>query len=187
MKRQRNLVTRLLMISSVLLLIALQVLWLTNSYEKAYLDFRKESSMLLKNSVAALRDSLFVRLEEPYKSDSIDRARKFFVPKRLVKSQIPRLRIVPNVFSEKKLIVSHGVRLDSNVTYTQSQPSSRRKPDDQRTFVVHLGPDTLDLDLLSKYFKKSLASAGISSPFQINPIMNRRIGPDQWPDEILEQ
>ena len=63
MNRQKNLITRLLMISSVLLLIALQVLWLTNSYEKAYLDFRRESGMLLKNSVSAVRDSLFVRLE----------------------------------------------------------------------------------------------------------------------------
>ena len=63
MNRQKNHITRLMMISSVLLLIALQVLWLKNSYEKAYLDFRKESGMLLKNSVSAVRDSLFLRLE----------------------------------------------------------------------------------------------------------------------------
>ena len=91
-----------------------------------------------------------------------------------------------DAFSEKKLIVSHGVRLDSNVTYTKSQPSSTVKTDGQRTFIVHLGPDTLDLKLLSKYFKKNLNSIGVFSPFQINSIMNHGIGPAQWPEEILE-
>ena len=91
-----------------------------------------------------------------------------------------------NTFSENKLIVSHGVRLDSNVTYTKSQPSSSVKKDGQRTFIVHLGPDTLDLKLLSKYFKKNLNSTGIFTPFQISSIMNQGIGPARWPEEILE-
>src|SRR5688572_7176043 len=123
MKRQKNLVTRLLMISSVLLLMALQVLWLTNSYEKAYLDFRKESSMLLRNSVSALRDSLFVRLEEPYKSDSmmIERGNLLFRGDSL-NLKFRDADSGANVFSERKLILSQGVRLDSNVTYTKSQP-----------------------------------------------------------------
>ena len=182
MKEHRNLVTRLLMTSSVLLLIALQVLWLTNSYEKAYLDFRRESGMLLKNSVSAVRDSLFVRLEERFKSDSTDHRNLLF--RRDSLNLKFRGGDSANVFSEKKLIVSRGVRRDSSVTYTESQSTSRRKPDDQRTFVVRLGPDTLDSDLLSKYFKKSLGSAGIFLPFQINPIMNRQTGHDRWPDEI---
>ena len=71
MNKNRNLVTRLMMIVSVLLLAALQFLWLKNSYEKAYSDFRKESSLLLKNSVADLRDSLFVKVGEPFPTDSI--------------------------------------------------------------------------------------------------------------------
>src|SRR5688572_15754177 len=161
MKRQRNLVTRLLMISSVLLLIALQVLWLKNSYEKAYLDFRKESSMLLKNSVSTLRDSLFVRLEDPYKSDSIMIERGNLLFRRDSLNLKFRDADSANASSEKKLIVSQGVRLDSNVTYTKSQPSSGGKTDGQRTFIVHFGPDTLDLKLLSKYFKKNLNSSGI--------------------------
>jgi len=186
MKRQRNLVTRLLMISSVLLLIALQVLWVTISYEKAYLDFRKESSMLLKNSVSALRDSLFVRLEDPYKSDSILIERGNFLFRRDSLNHKFRDADSATSFSEKQLIVSHGVRLDSNVMYTKSQPSSAEKKDGQRTFIVHLGPDTLDLELLSKYFKKNLNSTGIFSPFQISSIMNQGIGPARWPEEILE-
>ena len=170
------------MISSVLLMIALQILWLTNSYEKAYLDFRRESGVLLKNSVSAVRDSLFVRLEERFKSDSIDHRNLSFRRDSL------NLKFLggdsANVFSEKKLIVSRGERRDSSVTYTESQSSSGRKAGNQRTFVVHLGPDTLDLDLLSKYYKKNLGSAGILSSFQIKPILNRPPGPGRWPDEV---
>jgi len=187
MKRQRNLVTRLLMISSVLLLIALQTLWLKNSYEKAYLDFRKESSMILKNSVSALRDSLFVRLEDPYKSDSIMIERGNILFRRDSLNLKFGDSDSTNAFSEKKVIVSHGVRLDSNVTHTKSQPSSAGKTDGQRTFIVHLGPDTLDLKLLSKYYKKNLNSTGIFSPFQISSIMNQGIGPARWPEEILDR
>ena len=186
MKRQRNLVTRLLMISSVLLLMALQILWLKNSYEKAYLDFRKESSMLLKNSVTTLRDSLFVRLEDPYKSDSIMIERGNLLFRRDSLNLKFRDADSSNVFSKKKLIVSQGVRLDSNVMYRKSQPSSAGKRDGQRTFIVHLGPDTLDLGLLSKYFKMNLGSAGILSPFKINSIMNQGIEHDRWPEEILD-
>ena len=184
MNGQKNLITRLLMISSVLLLIALQVLWLTNSYEKAYLDFRRESGMLLKNSVSAVRDSLFVRLEERFKSDSIDHRNLLFRSDSLN----PKFRggDSANVFSEKKLIVSRGVQRDSSVTYTESQSSSGRKTNPQRTFIVHLGPDTLDLDLLSKNFKKNLDHAGILASFQLKPIMSRRPGPDRWPDEVLD-
>ena len=124
MKGQKNLVTRLLMISSVLLLIALQVLWLKNSYEKAYLDFRRESGMLLKNSVSAVRDSLFVRLEERFKSDSIDHRNLLF--RRDSLNLKFRGADSANVFSEKKLIVSRGARRDSSVTYTESQSSSTK-------------------------------------------------------------
>ncbi|HXR79631.1 MAG TPA: histidine kinase dimerization/phospho-acceptor domain-containing protein, partial [Saprospiraceae bacterium] len=184
MNSQKNLITRLLMTSSVLLLIALQVLWLTNSYEKAYLDFRRESGMLLKNSVSAVRDSLFVRLEEPLKSDSIDQRRNLLFRSDSLNGKFRGPDSV-NVFSEKKLIVSRGVLRDS-VAYTGSQSSSRRKPDDQRTFIVHIGPDTLDLDLLSTYFKKNLERAGILSSFQLKPSTSRRPGPDRWPDDILD-
>jgi two-component system, OmpR family, phosphate regulon sensor histidine kinase PhoR len=181
MNRQKNHITRLLMISSVLLLIALQVLWLKNSYEKAYLDFRRESGMLLKNSVSAVRDSLFLRLEQRFKSDSIDHRNLLF------RSDSSTLKFrgpdSVNVFSEKKLMVSRGARRDSSVTYTESQSSSR-KEDNQRTFVIHLGPDTLDLGLLSKYYKNNLGRAGILSPFQIKPIMTRPPEPGRWPGEV---
>jgi two-component system, OmpR family, phosphate regulon sensor histidine kinase PhoR len=181
MNRQKNHITRLLMISSVLLLIALQVLWVKNSYEKAYLDFRRESGMLLKNSVSAVRDSLFLRLEQRFKSDSIDHRNLLF--RRDSSTLKFRGPDSVNVFSEKKLIVSRGARRDSSVTFTESQSSSR-KEDTQRTFVIHLGPDSLDLDLLSKYYKNNLGRAGILSSFQIKPIMNRPPGHGRWPDEV---
>ncbi len=138
--------------------------------------------MLLKNSVSAVRDSLFVRLEEAFKSDSIDHHQNLLFRGDSLNVKFRHPDSV-NVISEKKLIVSRGVRRDSSVSYKKSQSSSL-KADNQRSFVVHLGPDTLDLDLLSKYYKKNLGHAGILSSFQIKQIMNRPPGPGQWPDEV---
>ena len=173
------------MTSSMLLLIVLQFFWLKNSYEKAYFDFRKESSVLLKNSVATVRDSLFVRLEEPLRSDSIDGQGNFLYRRDSLNFKFLS-RDSLNAFSERKVIVSNVIRPDSNVTVTKSQASPRQKVDDQRTFIVHLGPDTLDLDILSKYFKRNLVSSGILSPFQIQPDKTRRLGAGKWPGEIIE-
>jgi two-component system, OmpR family, phosphate regulon sensor histidine kinase PhoR len=181
MKKQKNLVTRSLMICSVLLLIALQVVWLKNSYEKAYFDFRKESSVLLKNTVAALRDSLLVRLEEPSNPDSI--GRNFMFRRDSLDVKMLGLDSM-KVFSERKLVLSHTYRGDSNVTASKSLAYAP-EVDNQRTIVFHLAIDTLDPDVLSKYFKKNLRTAGIRSPFQIQPIMTRQ--DDNWPGEIEDR
>src|SRR5688572_15111694 len=70
MKESKNKLTLLLMIISVVLLVVLQVFWLKSSYEKAFSDFRRESSLLLKGAVFNLRDSLFVKNIEPVNMDS---------------------------------------------------------------------------------------------------------------------
>src|SRR5688572_13770909 len=142
MKKQKNFVTRLLMICSVLLLIALQVVWLKNSYEKAYFDFRKESSVLLKSTVAALRDSLLVRLDDLSNPDSI--GRNFLFRRDSLNVNMLGLDSM-KVFSERKLVLSHTYRGDSNATAPNSLTYAP-EPDDQRTIVFHLAIDTLDPD-----------------------------------------
>src|SRR3990170_3691314 len=71
MKASKNTLALLLMTSSVVLLVVLQLLWLKSSYEKAFFDFRRESSMLFRSAVFNLRDSLFVQNVEPLRGDSL--------------------------------------------------------------------------------------------------------------------
>jgi len=57
--KRKNRITLALMVSSIILLVLFQVLWLVNSYEKAYMDLRKETSRLFRSHISALRDSAF--------------------------------------------------------------------------------------------------------------------------------
>src|SRR5690349_563887 len=68
--KNRNTITLPLMISSILLLVVLQFLWIRNSYEKAYHDFRRETGGLFRTTVLAMRDSLFARNIETVPDDS---------------------------------------------------------------------------------------------------------------------
>lgn len=71
MKRQKNTVTLILMVSSLVLLIILQVFWLTSSYERSFHDLRRETSMLFRSTVLTLRDSLFMKNVVAIPADSI--------------------------------------------------------------------------------------------------------------------
>lgn len=62
------------MATSILLLLALQFFWLTSSYEKAYMDLRKDTNNLFESTIGALRDSLFIKNFERIPSDTASRA-----------------------------------------------------------------------------------------------------------------
>ena len=61
----------MLMGSSIILLLVLQVFWLYNSYQKAFYDFRKDVEVTFRNTVMALRDSAFLQHIEKISPDSI--------------------------------------------------------------------------------------------------------------------
>jgi two-component system, OmpR family, phosphate regulon sensor histidine kinase PhoR len=56
MNASKNKITLLLIISSILLLVVLQGVWLKSSYEKTYFDLSKNTSNILRNSVLTLRE-----------------------------------------------------------------------------------------------------------------------------------
>ncbi|HEX6223700.1 MAG TPA: HAMP domain-containing sensor histidine kinase, partial [Chryseolinea sp.] len=187
MSGQKNLITRILMISSMLLLVALQALWLKNSYEKAYFDFRKETSMLLKNTMGILRDSLFVSVQNPLPPDSIidDRNFVFHMDSLSLKSMTGDSA---KASSKQKLIISQDSRAVSLGTALKSSGRQGSGAGLKRSFIVRLGPDSLDVALLSRYFRKGLDASGITSPFKMMPTPGGRLSPEKyWPEEIERQ
>ena len=46
------------MISSIILLLVLQLFWLRNSYERAFFGLRRESNFIFRNTLYSMRDSL---------------------------------------------------------------------------------------------------------------------------------
>src|SRR5690606_26383764 len=60
-KRQKNIGTIILMISSIALLLILQLLWLRSSYNEELEAFRKETNSLFRTTIIAMNDSLVMQ------------------------------------------------------------------------------------------------------------------------------
>src|SRR5216684_751133 len=70
MKNKKNWVTLLLMISSIVLLIGLQVVWLQSLYKDVKRDLRRETSILFSTTVMTMQDSILEKNIKPLSSDS---------------------------------------------------------------------------------------------------------------------
>src|SRR6478609_8873168 len=61
MRKLKNSTPLVLMLSSIILLLVLQVFWLQSTYDKAIADFNKETNALFRTTLFSMRDSLFQR------------------------------------------------------------------------------------------------------------------------------
>src|SRR5688572_6318829 len=83
---------KILMVSSIVLLMSLQFFWLKSAYSNAADQFRKETNILFRSTLFALHDSLIQRSIEPISSDSM----KFLRHKQLVFERPFHTRARPN-------------------------------------------------------------------------------------------
>ena len=151
-----------LMVCSVVLLIILQCLWLRNSYEQAYFDFRRESSLLFRSSIFGLRDSLFVKNIEPVRADRLEKRHS----RDSLNVEFHAIdRLAPG--SKVQVYVSSTEAIDSNVNFLRPLASSITKLDRRRSFIIRIGPDTLNMDTLNSNYQLALRSAGIQQSFVI--------------------
>ncbi|MGC4020974.1 MAG: hypothetical protein QM734_03070 [Cyclobacteriaceae bacterium] len=70
MKTKKNWVTVTLMVSSIVLLISLQVVWLRSLYKDVKRDLRREVSMLFSSTVMSMQDSILEKNIKPLPGDS---------------------------------------------------------------------------------------------------------------------
>lgn len=180
------------MITSLLLLIMLQFLWLKNSYEKAYFDLSRESSMLFRSTVFNLRDSLFVQNIEAVHSDTIPPP-QFRHKRDSFNVKYSNGDTVSNV----RIHISSNERLDTSLNFLKPLASSMHLLEKRRSFVIRMGPDTLSLDTLTNHYRRTLAAASIRLPFKVRHIMlqeKMEHGPrsmyflGKWPnhDEVIK-
>jgi two-component system, OmpR family, phosphate regulon sensor histidine kinase PhoR len=166
------------MISSLLLLVVLQFFWLKNSYETAFFDFRRETTMLFRNTVFNLRDSLFVKNIEPAWDDSasINKTIVGKIPRRdSIRIRMLRTDTLIDHLKTKdgssrvEVFVSSSGRTDSDATFLKPLASAvHRMQGHQRSFFIRVGPDTLNIDTLSSQFARTLAQSGINASFKIS-------------------
>jgi two-component system, OmpR family, phosphate regulon sensor histidine kinase PhoR len=174
MKQSKNKLTLALIISSISLLLVLQVFWLTNSYEKAFFDLRKETNGLFRNTVFALRDSMFVRNIQRIPADSNSRSDKFFFSQRLdtVNDRDKNHKKIQRQLatsSQIRIYVSSPQKADSIQAIVKPLASKFRDPKmNGESFIVSLQSDSLSLDSIKVNFEKVLAKAGVRSGFKLS-------------------
>lgn len=169
------------MIISVALLITLQVLWLKDSYEKAYFDFSRESDMIFRNTFFSLRDSLFIKNVKPVDGDSIEYGDALTNPDSFnIKFYSSDSLKIP---SGVQVLITAEEKGDPDVNLLRPLASKIHHLGRQRSFVIRIGPDTINVDTLAMQYRKTLADAGILLPFKIKhtklarPLkMTRRLG-----------
>lgn len=174
MSQNKNTITVILMISSILLLIALQIFWLRGSYEKAYHDFHRETSILFRTTVMGLRDSLFLKNVEPVEDDTVT---GIFGEKRFLgRDSVFQRYNIQQERGKVKIYVSSArdsVDLDilGPVASVVRRVQIKGKPGAFRSFIVKLNPDTLNMDTLTLMYRRALSSAGFHIPFVIRHIV----------------
>jgi two-component system phosphate regulon sensor histidine kinase PhoR len=174
--QSRNALTITLMLSSIILLLALQVLWLRSEYQNSVESFRKEANALFRQTVMSMQDTLILKNIKTVPGDSA------------LKTNIFKTRIKPDsvfVFTMADSAKKKG-RLRERTSSVQVYVNSTAKPDSIRhfvrpllskiesdmggqQFVIRLNEDTLSLEDIKKNYSNALIEAGIN----VTPVVIR--------------
>ena len=173
MNQPKNRVTILLMLSSIALLLALQVFWLTNSYEKSNLDLRKETNGIFRTTISAMRDSMLIKQIQQLPADSVPLDDDIVIRHRRPDSTEHSLRKDQFQFKQNstqiQIYVRSGRPLDS--LQTVLRPFASRVQGGQFSgggnFIFRIGPDSLSVDSIGVNFRKALSKPHEGLPFTI--------------------
>src|SRR5690606_33133353 len=80
MKATKKNIALCLMVSSLLMLVVLQFLWLKNSYENAHQSLSRQSFSIFNTTVLSLRDSVFARNITIIRRDSLSQGTPETIP-----------------------------------------------------------------------------------------------------------
>lgn len=199
MKKRKHIGILLLMISSMILLITLQALWLINSYEKAFYDLRREANDIFRSTVYTMRDSLISKNILAVSSDSVHAAIPAtpasvvaYGTTKHIDSAKWEEGVGGSVVRDEKVRIyitsqDHADSLSRDMlkpVVSRIQNFQLRSKRGAKSFVVRLGADTLDRDSLRHEFGKALANASFNLPFEIYHIVRTPPAdrPDFFPD-----
>jgi two-component system phosphate regulon sensor histidine kinase PhoR len=165
--KSKNTLTLALIVSSIVLLLALQVFWLISSYEKAYFDLRRETNIVFRSTVMALRDSLFIKNFEKVPSDSSVRVFNF-IPKSDSGIHEKSTAHLQSSSSQIQIYISSDRKGDS--VQTLLRPLSTRLREGQlngSNFILRIGVDSLSEDSIRNNYRLALQRSDVDVPFKI--------------------
>lgn len=155
------------MSASILLLLVLQILWLQNSYEKAFFDLRRDGNFVFRNTLFSLRDSIFLKSVKAVPHDSL-----FPDPTKIESIQVIKKRNGDSLkITRKSSTVQVFVRgttgsNDSIADMLRPMASNFNfQAQDGKRFLIQLEPDTISVDSLESIFSKALLQADLPLKF----------------------
>jgi len=172
-----------LVVSSITLMVVLQGLWLRSSYEKAYLDFRRETNYLFRNTVYTLRDSLLSKRIESVAISGNDTVLNAPFVKRgihvagvaagVADTMLHQMKVVDNG-ANVQIYINSNAPPDSIKEFMSPLAAKVQGSSGRHNFFIRFGPDTLNLDTLAHRYATTLAKAGIVVPFQVKHAVIKR-------------
>jgi two-component system phosphate regulon sensor histidine kinase PhoR len=190
-KKNKNRLALLLIVSSIGLLLALQVFWLSNSYEKAYFDMRRETNGLFRTTIFAMRDSMFTQSISPVLPESIDH----ITMRREVDSVWKKL---PEASSQVRVYIN-AQNIKEDTIGKILRPLAGRLRTAQfsngKSFVIQMTPDSLSVDSINYHFSKALKNNDLNVSFKVQTKTQKppridfsvgrfRMNEPQWEDSI---
>ncbi|MBL7872341.1 MAG: HAMP domain-containing histidine kinase [Cyclobacteriaceae bacterium] len=165
--KSKNTLTLILIVSSIALLLALQAFWLISSYEKAYFDLRRETTVVFRSTVMAMRDSLFIKSFEKVPSDTSVRVFNF-TPKSDTGTLEKSTNHLQSSSSQIQIYISSDRKGDS--VQTLLRPLSARFREGKLNggnFILRIGVDSLSEDSIRHNFQLALQRMAFDVPFKI--------------------
>lgn len=183
-------VSGLLMILSLALLIVLQLLWLAGAYRETREGFRKETNSLFRSTIFAMHDSLMVKNIEPIPGgDTLLQTRRFFLGdsinpffgKDSLNTFFERDSAIDNLMVRHtsavvEVFVAKTDQDDSLRSFLRPLAHRIRMDRRNKKFLVHMGPDSLNVDSIAVQFDRALAASDISVPFTVHRIRKEKPG-----------
>jgi len=156
------------MVSSLVLLVILQFLWLQSAYERAFFDFRRETSWLFRGTIGAMRDSLLARntitlpgerLPELAKGDTVI---SHFGPRGAIKVFVETDDTLQRTAPSSPPLATHlqNIAIFKKRGYRPGQNFA----------IIRLVQDSLSRDSIKLFYGDALHRAGISSSFIVKHI-----------------
>lgn len=171
MNKSKNYLILTLMVSSIVLLLVLQLFWLSNSYERAYFGLRRDSNFIFRNTLYAMRDSLYQGNIRAVGTADINKMPAHDIQAvNIIKGRPDSIRITTKASTVQVFVSDKGGNRDSLLEAIRPMTRQLKQGIEagQKSFFIRLAPDTLSLDTLRMHFDTALKKADIPVKFIVN-------------------
>lgn len=175
MQSRKHIWTIALMVSSIILLLVLQTLWLRSAYNEALESFRKETNSLFRTTIIGLHDSLIMKgLQPVVTGDSMEYKRSADKPSQIMiwNTRIKRDSLLSKIPPEKvsqievrdstvQIFLSVNREGDSVKQVLRPIVSEIRRRREPGKFIFRFGNDSLRIDDIQRKYSDTLKATGI--------------------------